>query len=76
MAIPISKKVSRKFPRLTDQKGRAIVVTMYPDGTLGFRAERTQHEDFIPLDVVRVRAAMVTADEVKCPALIVRRRRR
>lgn len=61
MAVTIKRPVRRKLDRVTDRKGRALILTIYPSGDLGFRYERTRHEDLLPVQVAAVKAAEATA---------------
>ena len=75
MAVTITKPVRRKLDRIRDRKGRALILTIYPEGTLGFRWERCQHEDLLPVQLAILRAAQVTADAQRTATVRTRLRR-
>ncbi len=55
---PLEKPVTRRSnERVRDAgKSRRIVVTLYPNGLIGLRPERTRREETVPIDVIWLQA--------------------
>lgn len=51
---PLNKPVSRKSSTLVRDRGkvRELVVTLYPNGTIGLRPIKTRHEEITTLDSI------------------------
>lgn len=70
---PLRKPVTRKSDATVrdGSKRRALVVTLYPNDTIGLRPEKTRREEIVPLDAIysyAVKARVRTEQRAKAEA--------
>jgi hypothetical protein len=55
---PLAKPITRRSEERVREAGksRRIVVTLYPNGLIGLRPERTRREETVPIDVIYLKA--------------------
>lgn len=55
---PLNKPVTRRSEETVREAGklRRIVVTLYPNGTIGLRPEKTRREEILPIEAVYITA--------------------
>lgn len=61
-ATALTKPVRRAVPEMAICRGRKLVVTLYPNQTIGLRIARTRREHVVPLARVFRLACEVTAE--------------
>ena len=54
--IPVKKPVRRSIDGV--ERGRDVILTLYPNGVLGFRVKRTRREFLLPVVVAYRQAVM------------------
>lgn len=59
MTTPLNKPVKRKAGQGQFSRGklRRIIVTLYPNDTIGFRLEKTRQEELLPIGAAYVYAS-------------------
>ena len=66
----LTKPIRRRTTLVTDHRARArerdqYVVSLYPDGTIGFRRSRCRREVVVPLAAVYILAERSAAEEAR-----------
>ena len=53
---PLNKPVTRRSEETVREAGRLrrIVVTLYPNGTIGLRPEKTRREEILPIEAIYI----------------------
>lgn len=55
---PLNKPVTRRSEETVRECGklRRIVITLYPNGTIGLRPEKTRREEILPIEAIYMMA--------------------